>query len=261
MTAPILVTGGTGTLGKRVVPRLRGAGYDVRVLSRHARPAEAGITYVAGDLATGEGVPAAVEGVHTVLHLAGTPKGDEVKARTLVESLQQAGAPHLVHISVVGAERLPVVSAFDRMAFGYYAAKRAAEVVVEESGLPFSTLRATQFHDLLLTMARGMAKLPVIPVAGFRFQPVETDEVAARLVELVLDGPSGLVAELAGPEVLTMEHVVRSYLEATGRHRLTMPVRMPGKAARAMREGANLSADNAVGKKTWEQFLAESTGG
>lgn len=258
MNTSILVTGGTGTLGRCVVPRLTDAGYAVRVLSRRPGEPTDGVRHVSADLSTGEGLAPALEGVDTVLHLAGGPKGDGEKARNLVSAIRASGAtPHLVYISVVGVDRLPIASRFDRMAFGYYAEKRAGELAVEQSGLPWTTLRATQFHDLLLTTARAMARLPVVPVAGFRFQPVDTDEVAARLVELALGEPAGLVEELAGPRIHTMKEIVRSYLEASGTHRLTVPVRVPGRAARALRDGSNLAPDHAVGKRTWEEFLAE----
>src|SRR5262245_62971187 len=100
----------------------------------------------------------------------------------------------------------------------------------------------------MFTVVDKLAKLPVVPVAsGVAFQPVETGEVAARLVELALGPPSGLVADIAGPRVYRMVDLVRSYLDASGRHRLLLPVRLPGKAARALRAGANLAPDRAVG--------------
>src|SRR6266566_4005119 len=180
MPSPILVTGGTGTLGRHVVRRLRDAGCDVRVLSRHSHSPGDGVEFVTGDLTTGEGIQAAVAGVGTVVHLAGTAKRDDDKARNLVRAASRAGVRHLVYISVVGADRVPLVSGIDRAMFGYFGSKLAAERVVAESGLPWTTLRATQFHDLQLTVAQQMAKLPVIPIpAGFRFQPVDADEVAA----------------------------------------------------------------------------------
>ena len=256
MTSPILLTGGTGTLGRHVVPLLREAGYDVRVLSRTGHRGATGVEYVPGDLTTGKGVDAAVRGVETIVHLAGSAKGDGDKARTLVRAASEAGSPHLVHISVVGADRVPVVSGVDRAMFGYFASKRDAELVVERSGLPWTMLRATQFHDLTLTAVRGMAKLPVVPVPPFRIQPVDAGEVAARLVELAQGGPARLVPDIAGPRVYGMDELVRGYLKATGRHRLLMPVRMPGKAARAYSAGANLAPDRAVGTRTWEEFLA-----
>jgi uncharacterized protein YbjT (DUF2867 family) len=254
----MLVTGGTGTLGRLVVPRLRDAGYDVRVLSRHSREGGDGIEFVAGDLSTGEGIEAAVDGIEVIVHLAGTAKGDGDKAEHLVRAASRAGAQHLVYISVVGADRVPVASGIDRAMFGYFESKLAAERVVADSGVPWTTLRATQFYDLTLMTVRQMAKLPVIPVpSGFRFQPVDTGDVAARLVELALGTPAGLVPDIAGPRVYPMAELVRGYLRATGKHRPIVPVRLPGKAARAFRAGANLAPDRAVGRRTWEDFLAE----
>ena len=258
----ILVTGGTGTLGRLVVPRLQQAGARVRVLSRTSPTSDGGVEYVSGDLATGAGIDAAVRGVETVVHLAGNAKGDGDLARNLVAAAAQAGWPHLVNISVVGAEQVPVVSVVDRAMFGYFAAKREAEQVVAESGLPWSTLRATQFHDLTLTTVRALAKLPVIPVStGFRFQPVDADEVAARLVELALGGPAGLVPDLGGPTAYGMDELVRSYLQVTGRRRPIVRLRLPGRAASAIRGGANLALDRAVGQRTWADFLAQSVSG
>src|SRR5436190_23986699 len=105
--------------------------------------------------------------------------------------------------------------------------------------------------------AQQMARRPVIPVpAGFRFQPVDAGEVAARLVELALGTPAGLVPDIAGPKVYGMDELLREYLRAGHRHRPVFPVWIPGKAARAIRAGANLSPGRAVGRLTWEEFLA-----
>ncbi|MFD1936280.1 SDR family oxidoreductase [Nonomuraea mangrovi] len=258
MTSPILVTGGTGTLGRLVVPLLRDAGRDVRVLSRSARPSVDGVEFVTGDVSTGEGLDAALEGVETVMHCAGSAKGDEDKARNLVQAASAAGVRHLVYISVVGVDRVPVVSSLDRAMFGYFAAKREAERIVAESGVPWTTLRATQFHDWVLMTLRQMARIPVMPLwGGMRFQPVDAGEVAARLVELALGEPAGLVPDIAGPRVYGMKELARGYLRASGKRRLVIQVRTPGKAAAAYRKGANLAPERAVGHRTWEDFLAE----
>jgi uncharacterized protein YbjT (DUF2867 family) len=247
MTTPILVTGGTGRLGRQVVPRLRNTGREVRVLSRHDRADEDGIRYLTGDLATGRGVEPAVEGVETIIHCATSVKGDQVKARHLVAAASRAGVRHLVFISVVGTDTI-----------GYFAAKLAAEQLIAGSGLPWTTLRATQFHDLVLLIVRQLARLPVIPVpAGWRVQPVDTRDVADRLVELALGAPAGRVPDLGGPRIYELAELVRSYLRATDRHRLIVPVPLPGRAARAYRAGANLAPDRADGRRTWEEFLAE----
>jgi uncharacterized protein YbjT (DUF2867 family) len=259
MTAPVLVTGGTGTLGRRLVPRLVRAGREVRVLSRRERAPVDGVRFLVGDLATGAGVGAAVDGVATIVHCAGRNTGDDALARNLVRAVaSRGGAPHLVHISVVGADRVPLASPVDRAMFGYFGSKRAAEQVIAGSGLPWTIQRATQFHDLLLLVARQLAKLPLIPVpAGFRFQPVDADEVAARLAELALGAPAGLVPDLGGPRVDGAAELVRAYLRASGRRRPIVPVPLPGRAARALRAGANLAPGRAVGRRTWEEFLAQ----
>jgi uncharacterized protein YbjT (DUF2867 family) len=258
MTSPILVTGGTGTLGRHVVPRLRGAGYEVRVLSRRTHEAAPGIEYVTGDLLRNEGTQAAVDGAAIIVHCAGNSKGDAEATRNLVQAASRAGAQHLVYISVIGADRIPMVSGIDRTMFGYFGSKLAAERVVADSGLPWTTLRAAQFYDLLLMVARQLAKLPVIPVpAGFRFQPVDAGDVAARLTELTLGGPAGLVPDMAGPRVYGAADLVRGYLQARRKHRLLVPVRVPGQGAAAIRAGANLAPEQAVGHRTWEDFLAE----
>jgi uncharacterized protein YbjT (DUF2867 family) len=257
VTAPVLVTGGTGTLGRLVVARLRDSGRDVRVLSRRHRQAAEGIEAVTGDLATGEGIEAAVRGAATIVHCAGSSKGDEEKARTLVQAASRAGAAHLVYISVVGVDRIPMTSRVDRAAFGFYGSKLAAERIVAGSGVPFTTLRATQFHELILLLARQLAKLPVMPApAGFRFQPIDAEEVAARLTELALDQPVGVVPDLGGPRTYPLPDLLRGYLRAAHKRRAIVPLPLPGEAARAFRAGANLAPEHAVGRRTWEDFLA-----
>src|SRR5260370_32852109 len=136
----ILVTGGTGNLGRRVVDRLRKAGRNVRVLSRGVHEATDGIEYAVGDLAKGEGVEAAVEGASIVIHCAGVGKikEDSAQARNLVKPAKQAGVKHFVTISVVGADRIPVKSGVDRAMFAYFASQLAKERVVPEAGLPWT---------------------------------------------------------------------------------------------------------------------------
>jgi uncharacterized protein YbjT (DUF2867 family) len=142
--------------------------------------------------------------------------------------------------------------------FSYFDMKRKAEEVVASSELPWTTVRATQVHGLILMVLEKMTKLPVVPVpSGVAFQPVDADEVAARLVELALGRPSGLVPDFAGPRVYEMADLVRGYLGTIHRRRLLLPIRLPGKAARALRAGANLAPERAVGTRTWERFLAD----
>lgn len=250
MTAHILVTGGTGTLGGQVIPLLRDAGRKVRVLSRRPRDVRQGIEYLTGDLLSNDGVDAAVSGAEIVLHLAGGPRGDAEATANLVRAASAAGVQHLVYISVVGADLVPVA---------WLRSKLAAEQAIAESGIPWTTLRAAQFHDLVFKTVAAMAKLPVFPIpGGLRFEPVDAREVAARLVELTLDAPASRVPDLAGPTVYDMSQLSRSYLQATGKHRLRLPVRIPGKAGRAYRAGDNLAGVGASrGTRSWHEFLGE----
>ncbi|MFE9575611.1 SDR family oxidoreductase [Nocardia sp. NPDC006044] len=253
MTGTILVTGGTGTLGRHVVPLLVAAGAKVRLLSRNPHEPAEGIEYVTGDLLKGEGVAAAVDGAETVLHLAGGPKGDDVATANLMDAAARAAVGHIVYISVIAADAIPL---------GYFRAKADAEQIVTGSGVPWTTLRAAQFHDLVLNAVRTLTKLPVVPIpGGVRLQPVDARDVAARLAELVLDQPAGRVPDLAGPRVYDLAELVRTYLHATGKRRPLLPVRMPGKAGKVYRAGANMTFDGApVGTRTWEEFLTEQIG-
>src|SRR5258708_4966376 len=216
----ILVTGGTGNLGRRVVDRLRKAGRNVRVLSRGVHEATDGIEYAVGDLAKGEGVEAAVEGASIVIHCAGVGKikEDSAQARNLVKAAKHAGVKHFVTISVVGADRIPVKSGVDPAMFAYFASHLANERVVAESGLPWTNLRATQFHDgFILAMVRRMSKLPIVPLpAESRFQPVDTDEVADNLVQLALGTPAGPAPDNCGPQSSDAENLMRTSPPAVG---------------------------------------------
>ena len=255
----ILVTGGTGTLGRHVVRRLREAGCDVRVLTRRAgrHEDEDGVRFMTGDLLSAAGIEAAVDGATTLIHCAGASKGDEVATQNLVRAAARTGRPHLVCISVVGADRVPVSGPISRMMYSYFDMKRKVEQVVAHCGLPWTTLRATQFYDLMLLVVAALAKLPVVPApSGVAFQPVDADEVAARLVELALGQPAGLVPDIAGPRVYSMAELIRGYLERTHRRRLLLPLPL-GWSSRALHAGANLAPERAVGRRTWEEFLAE----
>ncbi|HSV64403.1 MAG TPA: NAD(P)H-binding protein [Mycobacteriales bacterium] len=259
---PILVTGGTGTLGRVVVGGLVEAGREVRVVSRQPRPGggSAAVTSLAVDLrgggagsggGGGAGVDAAVAGVDTIIHCATSPRGDVELSRHLAEAARRAGVGHLVYISIVGVDRVPL---------GYYRAKLAVERLVEASGLGWTILRTTQFHDLVLRLFGLAARLPVMLVpGGVSVQPVDVREVAARLVELALGPPAGRVPDMGGPQVRAAADLARAYLRASGRRRLVLPVRLPGATFAAYRAGGHLTPDHAAGRTTFEEFLEART--
>jgi uncharacterized protein YbjT (DUF2867 family) len=240
--AETLVTGGTGTLGRVLVERLRATGTPTRVLSR--RPGEG---HRVGDLATGEGIDAAVRGCAVVVHCATGRKDAETSAR-LVDAAVRNGAPHVVYVSIVGIDRIPL---------GYYRQKLAVERLLADSGLPHTILRATQFHDLVAAMLGVLGRVPgVLPVPrGVAFQPVDVRDVADRLVALAAGEPAGRVADLGGPEVRAFDDLARTWLEARGRRRRVVTFGAPGRLAAAARSGANLVPEHADGRITFEQYL------
>jgi uncharacterized protein YbjT (DUF2867 family) len=130
------------------------------------------------------------------------------------------------------------------MMFGYFESKLAAEQVLSDSGMAWTTLRSTQFHDLLLKVAQQLERLPVVAApAGFRVQPIDAGEAAGRLVELALGPPVGLVPAIAGPTVCDVATLLRGYLRTRRKYRPVLPVWLPGKAAQAFRSGANLAPE------------------
>jgi uncharacterized protein YbjT (DUF2867 family) len=253
----ILVTGGTGTLGRSVVRRLRAEGVDTRVVTRRKLENARGIRYFTADLLRMTDLGEAIDGVDTIIHCAGSNRGDEIATRNLMTAVERGGGAHIVYISVVGAERIPVRGPLDHVMFGYFEMKRRAEDVVAGCGLPWTTIRATQFHDLVLTVLEKLFKLPLVVVpADVAIQPVDADDVAKRLVELAFGPPSGLVSDLGGPRVYATVDLVRGYSRTTHRRRLVLPLRLRTSAGGALRAGALLASDDApTGTKTWEQFL------
>ncbi|GAA1953966.1 SDR family oxidoreductase [Catenulispora subtropica] len=249
----ILVTGASGTLGGILVPMLAARGEQVRALSRRARDGAAGsCEWVVGDLNTGDGLDEAMAGVDVIVHAASNTrkqgKGDTAAAWHLIEAAKRGGRrPHLVYISIVGVDRHPLK---------YYRTKYEVEQAVEDSGLPYTILRTTQWFQLLDTFLRGAAKSPLLPVPSFPFQPLDAAEAAGRLAELAVGAPQGRAADLGGPELLPCGDLARTWLRATGKHRMLVPLRVPGKVGKAFRDGIHNTPDNRQGKATWAEYLA-----
>ncbi|MFE9932944.1 SDR family oxidoreductase [Streptomyces sp. NPDC005533] len=239
----ILVTGGTGTLGSQVVTRLREAGHEVRVLSRHSPDHPV-------DLRDGAGLDAAVAGAEVVVHCASSPRGgDETAAGHLIGAARRAGTVrNIVYISIVGVDVVPL---------GYYKAKLRVERMLEGSGLGVTILRTTQFHDLVAQVMERAAKLPVVPMPkGVPVQPIAVEEVADRLADLAVPVPAGRVPDMGGPEIRRLTDLARGYLAATGRRRRVVPVPLVGRTYAAFCRGGHLVPSGAVGKGTFAQYLA-----
>jgi len=250
----VLVTGGTGTLGRPAVRDLLDRGHEVRDLSRRSSPAlPSGAAAVLGDLSTGAGIAAAVEGVTAVLHAAsntglGLGRGDVAGTERLLDAARSAGVAHLLYVSIVGIDRIPFV---------YYRRKLACEQAVLASGIGHTILRATQFHDLLSAVLLAVERWPLVPLpVSWRFQPVAAEEAAARAVELLASGPHGRVTDFGGPEVMTVRELTHAWRLRRGRPRRVVGIRLPGRVALGFRLGLNTCPSNTSGRRRWEEHVA-----
>jgi uncharacterized protein YbjT (DUF2867 family) len=249
----ILVTGGTGALGRPVVARLLESGHKVRILSRRAAP---GDDWVQGDLATGAGLVQAVTGIDAIVHAGSATTQpwkyratDVVGTRRLLAMAREAGVRHAVYVSIVGMEGVD---------YPYYKSKLAAEAVMRENIVPWSILRATQFHTLMEIFLDVFCKLPRLALVPFKwqFQPVDTRDVAARLADVVVAEPAGMLPDFGGPEVRDFKSIARSWLDARKSNRRLTNLSLPLKVSRQFAEGRLLTPDHKDGKMTFEQYLS-----
>jgi uncharacterized protein YbjT (DUF2867 family) len=245
----VLVTGGTGQLGRRLVEPLQGAGHEVRLMSRRG----AGPGGVRGDLASGRDLHQALAGADLVVHAATAgPTGDPwdvdvAGTRRLAQAVDRERLRHLVYVSIVGVDRAP---------FGYYRAKFSAEQVLLASGLPVTLLRATQFFpfvDRLLSTAR---RGPVLPVPmSWRARPVDVGEVAQHIASLLAAPPAGDVVEFGGPEELSAADLARAWVAAREPGTRVVATPLPGRLSAAFREGAAVPRGGARGRRTYAEHL------
>jgi uncharacterized protein YbjT (DUF2867 family) len=250
----VLVTGGTGALGRQVVMQLRQAGHRARILSRNPR---GHVESVQGDLATGAGLLKAVSGMDAIVHAGSATREmfngratDVVGTRRLLALAREAHVRHVVYVSIVGMEGV---------AYPYYRTKLAAEAVVRENIVPWSILRATQFHTLMEVFLGGFCKLPGIATVPLKwqFQPVDTRDVAQRLVDVVTHEPAGLLPDFGGPEVRDFKSIAESWLAARKETKRLINLWLPFKFSRQFAQGQLLCPEHREGTITFEQYLSE----
>ncbi len=249
----VLVTGGNGVLGRRLVPLLLADGHRVIVASRKPKARADGAEEVALDLRDPDSMVAAVNGRDVIVHAATDPyrsrRVDVEGTRALIAAARHLDSTHLIYISIVGIDDHP---------YPYYRAKAAAEQAIEESDLLYSILRTTQFHDLIPVLGDMLTKSPVALLPGdVPLQTLDTGTAAARLAELVETGASGRVPDIGGPEVATLESRLRDYYAVKGLRRPRVRFRIPGRTGAAFRSGALLTDNKAVGSPTWDMWLKE----
>ncbi len=242
----IAVAGGTGTVGHHIVDVLRERGHEPVVLSRSN-----GV-----DVLTGVGLAASLAGVEAIIDVLSlsTQNADESRAffgtttRSLLDAEKAAGVGHHVLLGIVGSQK-----ADD----GYYAGKIVQEALVKAGEVPWTEVRATQFHEFAGQIYGAIQVGPFILAPRMRSQPIAAREVAERLVELATAAPAGLVTELGGPREENMARMVRAYARATGKPGPIIQVPAPGPGGRAMRDGTLLPGPGAqLGRQTFDEWLA-----
>ena len=253
----VLVTGGTGALGRQVVTGLRASGHRARVLSR--KPGT-GDDWVVGNLATGTGIDQAVTGMDAIVHAGSATvqpwryhATDVVGTRRLLDAAKKAGIGHVLYISIVGMEGID---------YAYFKHKLAAEAIFREDIVPWTILRATQFHTLTERVLGLMATLPGLATVPYswQFQLCDAEDVAMRLVDIVASQPLGMLPNYGGPKVQDFKTIAEAWLRARRSRRRLLNLTIPLQFSRKFSEGAMLCPDHRDGTITWEKYLESRYG-
>lgn len=241
----IAVAGGTGQVGRHVVAAARERGHETVVLARSQ-----GI-----DLAAGTGVSEALRGVDAVVDTTSITTTSKAKATQFFEAVthsllaaeREAGVGHHIVLSIVGIDDIDT---------GYYGAKLVQERAVAAGDVPWTILRATQFHEFAEQMFERGSVGPLHLAMRMRTQPVAAREVAERLLDLVEAGPAGRVADLAGPREESLVEMIRAYARLRGVRGSIPAFSLPGTWGRALRGGKALPGPDAtLGRQTFGEWI------
>ena len=259
----ILVTGGTGTLGRAVVAALAGSEHIARIMSRQPAPPDhdGRVQWAQADLTTGAGLAEAVRGVDVIVNCASSPaqqtyETDIAGTQRLLEAAKAADVSNVLHISIVGIDRI------DRP---YYRTKLEAERVIAESGAPYSILRITQFHSYVDNLLKPLSARPetalLVPVAAI-FQPIDVDDAARYLLQYATPEAHGMIEDVGEPQALDLGTLARTWLDARGDHRpivdsglATNHTTLTPEQAEGFSHGYNTTA-NKVDGVTWAAWVA-----
>jgi uncharacterized protein YbjT (DUF2867 family) len=202
----IVIIGGTGLIGSKIVPILRQGGHEVVAASP-----KTGVNSI-----TGEGLKEAMAGTQVVIDLANSPSFEdkavleffETSGRNLHSAEAAAGVRHHVALSIVGTDRTPEN--------GYFRAKVAQEKLIKTSGIPYTIIRSTQFMEFLGPIANSAADGNKVRLSPGLFQPIAADDVAAIVADVALAPPRSGIVEIAGPERAPFYEIIARYLKAVG---------------------------------------------
>ncbi len=241
----ILITGGTGILGRALSAQLAQNGILHTITSRTNRAQIS--NWVPSDLVKNTGVREAVSENKIIFHLASDLKNDEQIARNLVAAIEPASNVHLIYMSIVGVDKVP---------FAYYKKKFAAEQAIKTSGIPFTILRATQFHEFIhQIISTFLAGLIGFLPKNIVSQPIELKVVAQELIRLSRLQPAGITYEIGGKEVLTLHQMARIWTLQSGKRRLILNLPILGELGRTFANGSLTTSNVSLQSATWLQWL------
>jgi uncharacterized protein YbjT (DUF2867 family) len=261
----IAIAGGTGTLGRHVAAELAGRGHDVRVLSRLHQGVRGGVppeeqsrsrTYPV-DLTTGAGLDDALAGCEVVVDASNDSSKNAAATlvggtRRLLAVGREAGVTHHLGVSIVGCELVPM---------GYFRVKAEQEEVVTVGTVPWTIVRATQFHEYVAAMLGAGARWRAVPVPLALVQPVAVAEVARVVADAAEEPPRAGRVQIAGPEVVGAVSLARAWRRAAGARAVLVPTPLPGRLGRALRGGALTTENPDVrGCVTFADWLAAAYG-
>lgn len=252
----IVVIGGTGLIGSKVVNILRQRGHEVVAASLSS-----GVNTL-----TGEGLAKALTGAQVVVDVANSPSFEdkpaldffETSGRNLLAAEKAVGVKHHVALSVVGTDRLTGSGAGSLS--GYFRAKMAQENLIKASGIPFTIVHATQFFEFVKSITQSATGGSEIRLSSVLMQPIVSDDVAAAVGEVALGEPVNGMIEIAGPDQIRQDELVRQYLSATGDARKVVTDANAGYFGIAVNDQSLVPGDNpSLGPTHYEDWLKRST--
>src|SRR6476660_3132800 len=252
----IVVIGGTGLIGSKVVNILRQRGDEVVAASPSS-----GVNTL-----TGEGLAEALTGAQVVVDVANSPSFEdkpaldffETSGRNLLSSEKSAGVKHHVALSVVGTDRL--TGSGPGSLSGYFRAKMAQENLIKASGISFTIVHATQFFEFVKGIAQSATGGSTIRLSSVLMQPMASDDVAAAVAKVALGQPVNGMIEIAGPDQIRQDELIRQYLSATGDARKVVTDAKAGYFGIAVNDQSLVPGDNPrVGTTRFEEWLKRST--
>lgn len=254
--ARILVTGGTGALGTDLVARLLQTPHTIRITSRQPRPADTRLEWSQVNFETQTDFSEALRDVDVIVHCMSnsmrSEKADVIGTQRFLADVKLAKIKNLIFISIVGTDRIP---------YSYYQHKVIIEKAIKESGVPYSIVRAAQFHgflDMLLGLTKRLWWTPILPLpTNWQFQTIDTREVAAYLMPFAEGDATGKIDNVAGPQVMRLGEMARQWRDIQGMYKPIVRLPMFGKVSHGFAQGYNTAPDKSYGAITWADYLQE----